>query len=282
MAMELKRVEKPLRQMRKSLKRLPPDPAPETVHKLRTRARNIEAIAAALANHGEKKTQRLLKSIKPVRKAAGNVRDMDVLKGNALSLPQDSYRESLVRLVERLGIARQKSAGDLLDTVDQQRKTARRNLKRYAKLVRAALADKSSGSPDTAQAHSELHIHAIIEERLGELSRWPTLSARNLHLFRLKVKELRSILQLLPQADPVANPALINALGEVKDKIGEWHDWQQLAERAREILEPAEDRALLTKIAQVGQQKFRRGLASANSLRRRYLKSPSTRQTQNR
>jgi CHAD domain-containing protein len=276
--MQLDRVQKPLRQMRRSLKRLSPDPPPETVHKLRTRARYIEAIAAALSEPGEKRAQRLLKSIKPVRKAAGSVRDMDVLTGNALSLPQDSYRESLVRLVERLGIERQKSAGDLLDTIGQQRKTARRILKQYAKLVRAALADDSSGSSDTAQAHSELHIHAIIKDRLRELIRWPMLNARNLHPFRLKVKELRSILQLLPQTDPAANPGLISALGEVKDKIGEWHDWQQLADTAREILDPAEDRALLTKIDQVGKRKFRQGLASANSLRKRYLKSPTPRQ----
>jgi CHAD domain-containing protein len=281
MTTQLERVQKPLRQMRKSLKRLSADPPPETVHKLRTRARYIEAIAAALTEPGERKTQRLLKSIKPVRKAAGSVRDMDVLTGNALSLPQDSYRESLVRLVEQLGIERQKSAGDLLHAIDQQRKAARRILKQYAKLVRTALDDQRSGSSDTAQGHSMLHIHAVIEDRVRELSRWPTLSARNLHPFRLKVKDLRSILQLLPQTDPAANPRLINTLGEVKDKIGEWHDWQQLAETAREILDPVEDRALLTKIGQVGQQKFRQGLASANNLRKRYLKLPGRRRSSN-
>ncbi len=280
--MDLERVQKPLRQMRKSLKQLPKDPPPETVHKLRTRARTIEAIAGALTQPDEKKAQRLLKSIKPVRKAAGSVRDMDVLTDNALSLPQDSYRESLVHLVEQLGVAREKSLADLLDTIDQQRKTARRNLKQYAKLVRAALADKNSGSSDTTEDHSELHIHAVIGDRVRELSRWPTLSARNLHPFRLKVKELRSILQLLPQTDPVANPALIGTLGKVKDKIGEWHDWQQLAETAREILDPAEDRALLTKIGQTGEQKFREGLASANSLRKHYLKPSSARKPQRR
>ncbi|HUA92144.1 MAG TPA: CHAD domain-containing protein [Terracidiphilus sp.] len=275
--MQLERVQKPLRQMRKSLKRLSPDPPPETVHKLRTRARHIEAIAAALSEPGEKRAQRLLKSIKPVRKAAGNVRDMDVLTGNVLSLPQDGYRESLLRLVERLGIERQKSAGDLVDAVDQQRKAARRILKQYAKLVRSALADQGPGPSDTAQAHSVLHIRAVIQDRVHELSQGPTLTAHNLHPFRLKVKELRSILQLLPPTDPAANAALIAALGEVKDKIGEWHDWLQLAETARKILDPADDRALLKKIDQVGKQKFRQGLASANNLRKRYLRPPSIR-----
>jgi CHAD domain-containing protein len=272
--MDLNRVQKPLRQFRKSLKRLPKDPPPETVHKLRTRARHIEAIAAALTEPDEKKTRRLLKSIRPVRKAAGNVRDMDVLTGNALSLPQNSHQESLVRLVEHLGIARQKSAGDLLATVDQQRKTARRVLKQYAKLAQAALAQETNGSSDSPQAHTELHVQAVTQDLIRELSRWPALSVRNIHPFRLKVKELRSILQLIPNA----NPRLVDALGNVKDQIGDWHDWQQLAEAARQMLDPPQDRSLLSHIDRIGKQKLRHALASANALRKRYFK-PSAAKT---
>ena len=58
------------------------------------------------------------------------------------------------------------------------------------------------------------------------------LTQSNIHAFRLKVKELRYILQLYADADP----GLVDALGEVQRRIGDWHDWQQLAEIAREIL----------------------------------------------
>jgi CHAD domain-containing protein len=44
--------------------------------------------------------RRLLKSMKPVRKAAGVVRDMDVLVADALTLPNAAKNESVVRLVE--------------------------------------------------------------------------------------------------------------------------------------------------------------------------------------
>jgi CHAD domain-containing protein len=284
--MEADRVQKPLRQLRKALKRLPKDPAPETVHKLRTRARHVEAIAAALSEPDEKKVRRLLKSIKPVRKAAGDVRDMDVLTGNALSLPQnshresrrDSFRESLIRLVEHLGIARKKSAGELLNAVDDQRKAARRVLKQYAKLVRTALAPKNSSSSGAAPAPSEQHIQIVIANLNGELRRWPALSARNIHPFRLKVKELRYILQLLPNADS----GFIDALGSVKDQIGDWHDWQQLAETAEQMLGPSEDRALLAEIDRIGRQKLRHALASANALRKRHLESSPARRRKTR
>ena len=276
MSLELKRVQKPIRQLRKSLKRLPDDPPPEEVHKLRTRARHIEAIAAAFTEPHEKKARRLLKSIKPLRKAAGRVRDMDVLTGNARGLTENSHRDSLIHLVERFGITRQKSARKLLDTVGQQRKTARHVLKQYAKLVKAALAEDNAGSSNAAKAHAELHVQAVTKDLITELRRWPALSARNIHRFRLKVKELRSTLLLLPDFDS----ALANALGNVKDQIGDWHDWQQLAEMAREILASPEDRPLLTQIDTIGKQKLRHALDSANSLRKLYLKASSPRRRQ--
>ena len=54
MAGELERVRKALRELSKSLKSLPGDPAPKEVHKLRTATRRVEAIAAALP-HGRRK-----------------------------------------------------------------------------------------------------------------------------------------------------------------------------------------------------------------------------------
>ena len=49
MANELERVRKTLRELNRTLKSLPGDPAPEEIHKLRTATRRVEAIAAVLA-----------------------------------------------------------------------------------------------------------------------------------------------------------------------------------------------------------------------------------------
>ena len=83
---ELERVQKALRELGKSLKSLPANPAPKEVHKLRTAARRVEAIAGALPEAEGKASRRLVKSIEPLRKAAGGVRDMDVLAANARKL----------------------------------------------------------------------------------------------------------------------------------------------------------------------------------------------------
>jgi CHAD domain-containing protein len=270
MALELDRLQKPLRKLRKSLKHLPKDPPPEAVHKLRTRARQIESIAPALTPSEEKKTRRLLKSIKPVRKAAGGVRDMDVLTGNALRLPKNSHSESLARLIALLETMRQESADALLDTVSEKRKPARHLLKQYSRLVQASFKGrhngKHNGSPGQA-ASSSRPVENAIHGLTRELSEWPALDAENIHPFRLKVKELRSILQLFPNSDA----RFVAALGKVKDQIGEWHDWQQLAGFARHALDRDIDRPLLDQIDQVGAQKLTEALTAASALRRRHL-----------
>jgi CHAD domain-containing protein len=286
MAIELDRLQKPLRKLRKSLKNLSKDPPPEAVHKLRTRARQIESIAPALTPSEEKKTRRLLKSIKPVRKAAGGVRDMDVLTGNALKLPQNSHSASdaasLGRLIALLETMRQESADALLDTVSEKRKPARHLLKQYSRLVEASFNGKHNGNgkrngksngnekeSGRQSASSGRPVQAAIHGLTSELGGWPALDEENIHPFRLKVKELRSILQLFPKSDH----RLVAALGKVKDQIGEWHDWQQLAGFARHALDRDIDRPLLEQIDAIGAQKLKQALTAANVLRKRHLQS---------
>jgi CHAD domain-containing protein len=270
--MERERIVKPLRQLSKLLKEMAESPTPGEVHKLRTRARQIEALAAALEPADAKQTRRLLKAIKPVRKAAGGVRDMDVLAGDLRHMPvtraNNGTRDSVVRLVEHLSTVRRKNAADLLDAVDRQRKPARRELRRYTKLVDSVARGKRTAQIDVAYAlKSEDGDDSRSSALMDELAQWPRLNARNIHLFRLKVKELRYVLELFPQADE----KFVELLGKVKDEIGDWHDWQQLGEIAREVLDAQEDRELLEQIDAVAKQKLARALAGANGLRQRYL-----------
>lgn len=268
--MELNRIEKPLQQMRELLKSLPSDPAPEEVHKLRTRARHIEAVVAALEPVNGKAAKQLVKTIKPVRKAAGGVRDMDVLTADLLGMPQDGMNGSLARLAEHLRNMRQQGASDLMDAVSQQRKAARRQLKKFVRTVKSVAEGKKPARIEVTRAlASEDGDGSLASDLIEELRRWPRLNARNIHSFRLKVKELRYILQLFPHADE----KLIAALGKVKDEIGDWHDWQQLGEIAHTVLDTESDKALLRRIQAVEKRKFIRALASAESLRRHYLQA---------
>jgi CHAD domain-containing protein len=266
MEIELKNAQKPLRKLRKALKQLPADPSTKEVHSLRTEARRLEAIVEALMLDRKKKTKQLLKAVTPVRKAAGDVRDMDVLVGNVLALAHDHEDDSLVRLVEHLGEKRVESARDLRRTVSEQRKDARRTLKEYSKLIGKQFPAKKRTLSNEAPAPVELAT---------ELSNWPALDEENIHPFRIKVKQLRYMLQLAENADK----EVVDALGKVKDEVGDWHDWQELARIAKGVLDPEEDGAALRKIEEIGGKKFRHALATANTVRGEFFgnHSPSSR-----
>jgi CHAD domain-containing protein len=274
MAGELERARKAVRELSKTLKNLPKDPPPGEVHKLRTTTRRVEAIVSVLAQLEGKESRRLLKSIDPIRKAAGGVREMDVIIGKAQRLARYMAGDSLTRLVEQLRIARQQNALELGRVLGRRRARARENLKAYSRLIcRAEAHAKGTASANGLPGYPNEGIHSAAANVVRELGEWPPLNAENIHPFRLKVKELRYILQL----SSGANSELGEALGNVQCRVGDWHDWHQLHQIASEILTPERDLALLERIDETTKRKFDQALANANSLRGRYLSMPVAR-----
>jgi CHAD domain-containing protein len=257
MKLEPDRIEKPFRKLHKQLSAFSAHPRPEDVHSLRTHTRRLEATVTALVLDRDKASRRLLKVIKPVRKTAGKVRDMDVLIGDALTLAPGQSGENLVPLVEHLARMRVRNARKLHAIVLRQRKEARRRLKESTRLLRKALQDDSSAAHDAAAPR-------IL---ITELGHWPPLDTGNLHMFRLRVKELRYMLQLSDETDE----RLVDALGQVKDVIGEWHDWVELLRIANKVLDPESDSRILKQIEKIGKDKFQVALTAANQLRERYF-----------
>ena len=258
MDIERKEAGKPLRRLRKTLKRIPRDPSVEEVHSLRTEARKLEALVDALMLEEKKKTKRLLKTVTPVRKAAGTVRDMDVLVSNVMELSRERGDESLVRLVEHLGERRVEGARELRRTVTENKRNVRRSLKQYSRLVEKQFGDADQMTTNGASAPVELAT---------ELAKWPKLDQENIHPFRIKVKQLRYMLQLSRQADN----KMVEALGKVKDEVGDWHDWQELSGIARKVLNAKDDSAALNRIEEIGARKYKQALAAANGLRAEYF-----------
>jgi len=271
MAGELERARKAVRELSKTLKNLPADTPPSEVHKLRTTSRRVEAIVATLAQVESKESRRVLKAIEPIRKAAGGVREMDVLLANARRLARTSAGDSLTRLVEHLQIARQQNADVLRRALGRRRDAARENLKQYSRFIRAALDPRKSAVPTNGLPdHWHDGIHTATMNVVRELGEWPLLSAENIHAFRLKVKELRYILQL--SGDALSD--LEETLGNVQRRIGYWHDWHQLEEIAGQLLSTERDSPLLTRIGTTSSRKFHQALKAANALRGKYLNMP--------
>jgi len=260
MELELGHVRKPIRQLRKSLKGLSSNPPMQDVHDLRTRTRHVEALVAAFMPGKKKRKRRLLKTLKPLLKAAGEVRDMDVLAAKAHTLNGRGNDSSVTRLLEHLDAMRIESACELVETVARQRRDVCRSLKRFSKQIEDDLQGKNS----SAAADEP---HAAATKLMDELSRWPAFNAVNLHAFRIKVKELRNVLRLAGDA----NLHFVHALEKVKDQIGDWHDWQQLKELAKKVLDCPKNQAALAKIEEIEGAKFKLALGATYAMRSRYL-----------
>ena len=272
MAEELERARKAVRELSKTLKSLPKDPPPTEVHKLRTTTRRVEAIVSVLAQVEGKESRRLLKSIEPIRKAAGGVREMDVMIGNARKLARHAARR-FPHPPRRA--APNRSPAKCRGVAARARPPAHGGAGKPERVLEPDSNSRGSYGRDGIDATDCLPMNTTgsivqrptLSARLGE---WPPLNAENIHAFRLKVKELRYILQLSDDA----NSDLGEALGNVQRRVGDWHDWHQLHEIASEVLIPERDLALLERIDETTKRKFDQALAAANRLRGKYLSMP--------
>ena len=196
----------------------------------------------------------LLKRVKPLRKAAGGVRDMDVMIAKVLSVADGmggDRRDALLRLTGQMSAVRERNAERLRRLIERRGKTLCSKLKSYASRMGKA-------EPD------ELGVSMAAPQMLtAQLQHWPRLRAGNLHEFRIQAKELRYMLQLMPEMDEHT----LNAFARVKDVAGEWHDWLQVHEYAGKVLDAKEDHEILRRLGEIEHEKLRAALVTANAIR---------------
>jgi CHAD domain-containing protein len=248
MSLDLDRVKKSARRVSKFAKRNPKRPSTDTVHKLRTSARHLESALVTLALDSKRGVKSLLRDLKKTHRRAGAVRDMDVLTAKALTIDWRGEQDCLVRLLEHLGAERSKRALKLRSAIAKRRRKVRRSLER-------------SREDDDAETVRATIAHAL--QVTSKLSHPGRLSKNNLHEYRLKVKELRDVLRLSNEA---ADSALVPKLEEVKDAIGDWHDWVELSDIAAERLDHGSACELSKRIAATRDQKYRHALSLTQGL----------------
>ena len=269
MSLDAKKLQKPFRKLHKSLKEFPAEPTPEQVHDLRTNSRKIEAAMQAIGLDEKREGRSLLKAVAPIRKSAGKVRDMDVLTGFASTLVMKGTEEQcVVQLLEHLGAQRARSAGKLANAIDEHRSQARRRLKDYSMLIEGSFVSSKDQTPEKGDWPATATAAALQLSR--ELAAWPSLRTDNLHPYRLKIKQLRYILQLRDDPDD----ELAGALGDVKDTIGEWHDWTELDAIASKVLDHGNQCKVLQRIRSTRREKFEHAMSLTAQLRRKHFPPP--------
>jgi CHAD domain-containing protein len=262
MPLETDRIHKAITHIDKFLKKAPKRPSPERIHQVRTSSRRLESALSTLNISSGKK--QLLNDLPKIRKLCGKVRDMDVLIGLAMSVKtQDEDRACLVQLVEHLGTARSKRAKKLRRLAKNNAPRVRKHLARVSKVIDELAAPRSDDSSSVDSQNA-----AALVELASQLRSPEKLNKRNLHAYRLKIKELRYVLQL---AETQQDNKMIATLGQVKDAIGEWHDWEELVAIASEVLDDRPRAGLVQHLKKISDAKFQHALAVANKMRAIYI-----------
>jgi CHAD domain-containing protein len=262
MPLDADRVQKPVRKLRKLLKGFPKQPAPEQIHDFRTRAQRLQATVAALGLESKGNERRMLRKLKRLRRRAGKIRDMDVLIGYVSGLHVDGERDCEVQLLEHLGAERSRQAKKMWALVRTYGRAVRRRLKRSAARLDQVLRKQNDRGPAEAMA-TALQLSA-------QLGTPQHLDRKNLHPYRLKVKELRYVLQMAGRAD---QQQFVKSLGAVKDAIGEWHDWEELIAIANQVLDHGQGCRLVAELSRISDASFERAWSRTNEMRKKYVMS---------
>ncbi|MDQ2949660.1 MAG: CHAD domain-containing protein [Acidobacteriota bacterium] len=267
MALDPNHLLKPITRLQKLIKNMDSQPSPDAVHDLRTNTRRLETIFEALSIDAEVVGGPMLKALARLRKRAGKVRDMDVFTLHASAIQMQGEQDSVVVLLEHLGAQRRKHAKKLYAEIQRRRPGLRKDLKRTPDILAKRIngnGDASKGSEAAANATAtavKLATQLAIPQRLGK---------DNLHLFRLKVKELRNILQMAVDAD---RNKFVGDLGKLKDAIGEWHDWEELLSIAQKVIYHGNRCGLEAELKRIAKRKCEHAVVLARSLRKTYLRN---------
>jgi hypothetical protein len=166
--------------------------------------------------------------------------------------------------LEQLGERREKSAAKLRAEIRENRQRVRRLLDKSSSLIA-----ETFNSPSQEAHRQEWQEGALAEAMYlaTELVEWPALCATNLHSYRKKIKELLNILDFAEAPDR----EVIEAFGQAKDAIGEWHDWSELTGIAAEVFAGQSRCRLVQKIRSVERTKLETALFLTLQIRNRYL-----------
>ena len=267
MSFDVERIRQSVRRVSKFLEKNSKRPSADAVHNLRTSTRSLETTFETLGLDKKGNAKRLLRHLGRVRKRAGKVRDMDVLVEAALTLKRnpDSEKACLVQLLEYLGAERNKYAKKLRREIEADRSQLRQDLKRNSKRLEDLLdqAKKNPGGSDAIPATAAKTIQLT-----ADLKTPARLNRKNLHPYRLKVKQLRNVLQMSQQT---SKSEFLEKIGEVKDAIGQWHDWEELIGIATQLLDHGPACKLVKRMKATSDSKYKDALSLTNRLRRNYL-----------
>jgi CHAD domain-containing protein len=236
------------------------DASAKRVHRLRTTARRIEALAGFMPEKVREKNQAVLDEIHAVRKKSGKVRDLDVHLNLLRKVAGDSQRGQFEVLENQLLDRREKRADKLYKEVRVlQRKKRLNRLDKLAKDIAASPADELTKGQPLRSAKEQLRILA---------ARYPDsvsmVDPEELHRLRIELKKIRYTAEL--SGNDAATKRFTAALEKTQDAIGDWHDWLTLSEAAEEALNNYVSSGMLMQLRSLTTSAFSTAIQSVTEL----------------
>jgi CHAD domain-containing protein len=196
-------------------------------HSLRKQAAN--SAAARAFQHWCNDGKKLRKALEPLRDADVHLARLDHLrKTGVASEGEKQLSPSCIREIDKLEdrLKRKRKAGikKLVAVIDSRGKRLNRQSKELEAALKPQLPSKvHSTAPEALRIFAKL------------TSEYPNLDAGNLHEYRKRLKQARYLVEISATVDPLAK-RLAAAFKRIHNAAGEWHDWQELANKAGRVL----------------------------------------------
>lgn len=241
----------------KFVSKLPGDITEKAVHRLRTTIRRVQTLVDFTRPDLGKKQQKALDELQVLRKRAGRVRDLDIQIGLLGSIGNRSASADRRALLDALKKRRARQAERL--TASLKKLDSAKFLKRLERITEKAVTGAPDGASEPLQAAQK-----ELSELAVQYSSRQVLKPARLHELRIKLKLLRYRAELA--GENTEQKEFVDKVKSVQDSIGEWHDWEMLAESAEEQFQDRVNCALLIEIRSLLAARFSAATTAALNL----------------
>ena len=207
--------------LRQALRDVQHHPAPDPVHDLRSTIRRIEAVLQSEPEHSE----RFLETTKPIRKASGLLRDLDIQIDLLTQLAETP------RLLAAILHEVQQLTRHLQKERDPQATKLQRKLDKHHAELRDLLDSMSTLEPAPVDQPGRL-ARILFSESTAALDPRDPLQ---LHAIRKAARISRYLAETGPSGPKSVAARHFHHIHQV---MGTWHDWLTLNETARDHLAP--------------------------------------------
>ena len=235
-----------------ALERCNRKPGKRRVHAMRVATLRLQAPLEvwlrerAVDDSAGRAARKWIKQAEKLRKLLSAVRDLDVLLDLMATMQSQDARgvearcragESCLReldkLERRLKRRRAGAKDDFIAAIEKKMNA----FGAAGNSLREAVVDPGIGKAIDASAALRMTMTGLVQDA-------PGLVPETLHDFRKRAKMARYLAEIVEQYEPTAKQAVI-LLKKIQSTVGQWHDWETLAETAERLLKPGKKSELV-------------------------------------